>query len=313
MRYSILIIDEMHPSLFPMLEGLNIHADYLPKISRQEILPIIANYDGLFVRSKTKIDAEFLANASKLKFIGRAGSGMDLIDLDVVKKRNIYVFNAPEGNRDAVAEQTLGLLLALLRKIPQGDRQIRANQWLREANRGTEIRGKTIAIIGFGNIGNTLARLLSGFDCRVLVYDKYEKGFSNDYLTEASMEEVFAEADIVTYHIPLTEETRNLVNTEYLSHFHKNIILLNTARGEIINLEDLQTALESGKVLGAGLDVLENEKIDALTPIQQKTFDYLIQSDKVVLSPHVAGWTHESYVRINEVLIEKLQAFLIKS
>jgi D-3-phosphoglycerate dehydrogenase / 2-oxoglutarate reductase len=312
MRYSILIIDEMHSSLFPMLEGLNIQFDYLPKITRPEILSVIANYDGLFVRSKTKIDEEFLAHAPKLKFIGRAGSGMDLMDLHIVKQRKIEVFNAPEGNRDAVAEQTLGLLLALLRKIPQGDRQIRANQWLREANRGTEIRGKTIGIIGYGNIGHTLARLLSGFDCRVLVYDRYEKNFGNDYLTEATMEEIFAEVDIISYHIPLTEKTRNLVNAEYLQKFRKNIILLNTARGEIVNLEDLQAALESGKVLGAGLDVLENEKIDALTPLQQVSFDYLIQSDKVVLSPHVAGWTHESYIRINEVLVEKLSAVLLK-
>ncbi|MCU0445397.1 MAG: NAD(P)-binding domain-containing protein [Microscillaceae bacterium] len=303
----------MHPSLFAMLEELHIRADYLPKLTRAEILPILGNYEGVFVRSKTKIDAEFLANAPKLRFIGRAGSGMDLIDLDITKKRNIYVFNAPEGNRDAVAEQTLGLLLALLRNIPQGDRQIRAKQWLREANRGTEIRGKTLAIIGYGNIGQTLARLLSGFACKVLVYDKYDNGFATQYAQEATMEQIFAEADIVTLHIPLTEETRNMVNAEYLQRFSKNIILLNTARGEIVSLPDLQAALESGKVLGAGLDVLENEKIDALTPTQQATFDYLIQSDRVILSPHVAGWTYESYIRINEVLVDKLQDFLVQN
>jgi D-3-phosphoglycerate dehydrogenase len=307
MNYKVLIIDDMHSSIIPMLESLGYVPDYQPKLKREEVLKIIGNYEGLLVRTKIFIDKEILDQAQKLKFIGRAGSGLDNIDLKEVKSRNIKVINAPEGNRDAVAEHTLGLLLALLRHIPQADTQIRDFVWEREANRGIEIKGKTISIIGYGNIGRALAQRLSGFECKVLAYD-IALNYGNQYAQEATMEEIFAETDILTLHIPLTSHTREMVNQEYIHKFKKNIILINTSRGEIVQTNDLIQSLEEGKVRGACLDVLENEKLNTFTPAQIASFEKLTQSNQVILSPHVAGWTFESYVRINEVLIEKLKA-----
>jgi D-3-phosphoglycerate dehydrogenase / 2-oxoglutarate reductase len=307
---KILIADEMHLSLMPMLESIGLQPDYQPLIKREGVLEIIKNYEGLIIRSKTKVNKEFLAHASNLKFIGRAGAGLDLIDIDETQRLGIEIFAANEGNRVAVAEHVIGMILCLLNKIHIADKEVRQGVWHREENRGYELMDKTVGIIGYGNNGKATAERLKGFGCKILAYDKLKTGFSDEFVEESTMQDIFNEVDILSLHIPLTDETFRMVNTEYINQFDKNIYLINAARGEIVVLDDLAQALESGKIKGACLDVLENEKLDKLNPEQKITFDKLAQSERVILTPHIAGWTHESYVRINEVLIEKIKDYL---
>lgn len=305
-RPTILIADEMHPSLFPMLNEVGVSYTYLPRITRPELMRQLPDFDGLFIRSKTAIDEELILAAPRLRFIGRAGAGLDLIDLEAAKRRNIRVFHAGEGNRDAVAEHTIGLLLALLANLAKADREVRRGVWDREGNRGYELGSLTVGLIGYGNNGRATARRLSGFGCRVLAYDKYRTGYGDEFAGEATMDALFEEADVISLHIPLADETRRMVDTAWIGQMRKPFYLLNIARGEIVSLAALVQGLQSGKIRGAGLDVLENEKLNSLTPEQQAAFDYLRTSDRVVLTPHVAGWTHESYTRINEVLVRQL-------
>jgi D-3-phosphoglycerate dehydrogenase len=302
---NILIADEMHPSLMPMLEEKGFQHEYMPAIQRKEILEKISSFDGLIIRSKTTIDEEFLNHASSLKFIGRAGAGMDLIDVAAAEKRNIQLFNAPEGNRDAVAEHAVGMLLCLFNKILIGNYEVRNKVWKREANRGTELGNKTVGIIGYGNTGKAFAKRLKGFGCQVLAYDKYLTDYSDENASQATMQKIFNQCDVLSLHIPLTEETHHLVSTDFMRQFKKDIYLINTSRGEILPFSTLAEGLQSGKMKGVCLDVLENEKLQTLTPAQLQHFDFLSKSDRVIFSPHVAGWTHESYIRINEVLVEK--------
>ena len=307
---SILIADEMHPSLFAMLTEAGFTYDYQPAISRPQLLTQLAPFDGLMIRSKTTVDEELLNQASNLRFIGRAGAGLDLIDLDATQKRGIQVFHAGTGNRDAVAEHSVGMLLALLANIVKADREVRQGVWDREGNRGYELGSLTVGIIGYGNNGKATARRLSGFGCRVIAYDKYLTNYGDTYATEASMTQIMADADVVSLHIPLTGDTRLLINDAFIGQMQKPFYLINIARGEITSLAALVRGLQNGKVRGACLDVLENEKLSKLTPDQQAAFDYLRQSDRVVLTPHIAGWTHESYVRINQVLVQQLAALV---
>ena len=309
---KILICDETHPSIFPMLDEIGFTYDYLPKITRPEILEIITQYEGLIIRSKTFIDAQFLDKATNLQFIGRAGAGLDLIDLQGVTKKNIKVFAANEGNRDALAEHCMGMILTLFNKINIADTQVRKGIWLREANRGEELKGKTIGLIGYGNMGKAFAQRLSGFGVKVWAYDKLSKNYSDKYAKEASMKQIFEEADVLSLHIPLTEATRNLVNQDFINRFKKPFFLINSSRGEVAELEAIVAALQSGKLKGACLDVLENEKLDRLTSAQQPIYEALFQLENVILTPHIAGWTHESYVKINEVLVEKILEFDLK-
>jgi D-3-phosphoglycerate dehydrogenase len=308
MSISVLIIDKMHSSINTLLEEAGIIPDYRPKATRAEVLEILPQYEGLIVRSKLQLDKEMIDRATQLKFIARAGSGLDIIDVEYAESKHIQVFNAPEGNRDAVAEHTIGLILSILHRIPKSNQEVKNFIWQREANRGSELKNKTIAVIGYGNVGQELVKRLQSFSCKVLVYDKYKSGFAhlNELTKEADMEEIFEKSDLVTFHIPLTDETQHMVNLEYLQKFKKPIILLNTARGELINLQDLCIALEKGLVIGAGLDVIENEKLETLTPTQKETLTFLAAQENVILTPHIAGWTHESYVRINEVLVKKI-------
>lgn len=309
-RGLVLIADEMHLSIMPMLEKIGYVPDYKPSIKRQEIIDIIGNYEGLIIRSKTFVDEELLQNAHQLKFIGRAGAGLDLIDNEVVTKKNIQLFAANEGNRVAVAEHIIGMLLCLMNKILIADSQVRKGVWLREENRGYELMGKTVGIIGYGNNGAETAKRLKAFGCKVLAYDKFKTNFSDEYVTESSMEQIFEESDIVSLHIPLTDESSKMANAEYLNKFKKSIYLLNASRGEIVVLQDVVDALENGKIRGACLDVLENEKLQKLSPEQQAVFEKLTLSDRVILTPHIAGWTFESYIKINEVLVEKISQML---
>lgn len=303
----------MHPSIIPLLENEGFRVDYRPEISRPEIEVIIHQYHGLIIRSKTTMDRPLLEKASQLRFIGRAGAGLDKIDVDYLEGRNIPLYNAPEGNRDAVAEHAIGMLLALFNHIPRADRQVREKIWNREQNRGEELSGKTVGIFGYGHMGQTFAKKLRGFDVKVLAYDKYKSGFGSEFVEESSFERVQEESDILSVHVPLTSETRNFFTLDVINAFKKPFYLINTARGEVISFETLNEALESGKLKGALLDVLEKEKLDKLEPSQEKAFQRLAQKTNVLFSPHVAGWTFQSYEKINKVLVGKLLAGLRKN
>lgn len=308
MSRKCLVVDPMHESLLPMLQSLGWQVDYHPTITRNEIRQKHTGYQGLIIRSKTLVDRDLLGDHPTLRFVGRAGAGLDNLDLEYLAGKNIHVLHAAEGNRDAVGEFTVGILLTLLRNIPRAHQEVVNGVWLRESNRGGEITGKTISIIGFGNMGQAFAGKLRGFGCKILVYDKYKHGFTNEFWQEADMDKVFAETDILSLHIPLTDETRNMVNTHYLSQFKKKIIVINTARGEIIPLSDLAESFSMGFVRGAALDVLENEKLTTLTAGQREGFRNLITGGNVIFTPHIAGWTFESHVKINVALVEKIKS-----
>lgn len=302
---NILIVDDIHPIFIEQAEALGYTCNYQPTIKLEEALGIIAEYEGLLIRSKFRVDKQVLDTATSLKFIARAGAGMDNIDEVYARQKNVLLLNAPEGNMDAVGEHAVGLLLALMNRFLISDHQIRAGHWKREANRGYELKGKTVGIIGYGFMGQSFARKLQGFGVEVIAYDKYKTGFSDQYAREVSMEEIVKHSDVLSLHIPLTNETRGLVNDEYLFHFKKPIFLLNTARGKVVEVRAVLNAINQGKILGAGLDVLEVEKFPALA--EQEWFEELRKCDKVILTPHVGGWTFDSYRKLSEVLAKKLK------
>lgn len=307
MLKKCLVVDSMHESLFPMLAAEGWEVDYNPSITRNEIKQKHAGYTGLIIRSKTKVDYDLLGDHPTLRFIGRAGAGLDNLDQSYLASKNIQVVHAAEGNRDAVGEFCVGLLLSLLRNIPRAHQEVIKGKWHREKNRGEELMGKTVSIIGFGNMGGAFAKRIQGFGCKILVYDKYKRGFSNTFWREADMQEIFEETDILSLHVPLTDETRRMVNTTYLNSFRKKLILINTSRGEIIPLKDLAEAITTNHVRGAALDVLENEQLETLTPSQNEAFIHLIQTGNVIFSPHIAGWTFESHIKINVALVDKIK------
>lgn len=303
-----LIADEMHDSILPLLQDLGFETTYAPKATREELLELIPGHHVLLIRSKTTVDVEFVDRATELELIGRAGAGLDKIDVAYVENKGIEIVNAPEGNRDALAEHAIGMLLSLLNNINSSDKEVRNFIWDREGNRGIELSDKTVGIIGYGYMGQAFVQRLRAFDCRVLVYDKYKKGFGTKKVEEVTLEKLFDKADILSLHVPLNEETKGWINAEFLSKFRKDIYLLNTARGEILPVIELLKALDSGKVKGAALDVLEKEKFNNLTSEQKANFENLFGRQNVVLSPHVGGWTFASYKRINEVLVGKIAA-----
>jgi len=306
---KILFIDTVHPLVKERLELLGYQCDWLPGKGYGYYRSIIGEYTGIIIRSGITLDKTILSSAQSLKFIARLGSGLENIDVGFASSRGIACLNSPEGNRDAVGEHALGMLLALMNKLMVADREVRQGIWRREENRGTEIKGKTIAIIGYGNMGSAFAQRLRGFECRVIGYDKYKTGYGSELIEEVTMEEVFAEADIVSLHVPLTDETRYLVSEAWLNSFRKQFILINTARGPVVDTEALVKALETGKVTAAAIDVIEYEEtsFEALKAEDLPgPFRYLVRSDKVLLSPHIAGWTHESKIRLAEVLVEKI-------
>ena len=303
-----LIIDPMHESIFQMLRDIGWETDYQPYITRGELKSKHQGCQGLIVRSKTVIDRDLLGLNPTLKFIGRAGAGLDNLDLPYLVEKNIHVIHASEGNRDAVGEHAVGLLLALIRNIVKADHEVKKFVWARESNRGSEIMSKTVGIIGYGNTGKALARRLSGFGCNVLAHDKYKSNFSDAFATEAKLQTIFEEANVLSLHIPLTDETRMLVDINYLKRFKKPIILINTARGEIVSMAAVHQALDEGYLRGAALDVLENEKLDRLTPSQIEAFNFLRERSDVIFTPHIAGWTYESHVKINVALVQKISA-----
>jgi D-3-phosphoglycerate dehydrogenase len=269
-------------------------------------LECISLFHGLVIRSKTPMDRPLLENATNLTFIARAGAGLDNIDLEYMERRGIALHHAPEGNRDAVAEHVIAMLLAFFNQLKKGDQQVRKGIWDREGNRGVELAGKTVGIFGFGNMGMALAKRLSGFGVKILAYDKYKKGFGNQWVEECSFEKIQEEADILSLHVPLTQETKYMFTSSIIEGFHKTFYLVNTARGELIKFDTLNEALQNNKLKGAMLDVLENEKFQALSPAQKLSFQRLTERDNVMFTPHVAGWTFESYEKINQVLVAKI-------
>jgi len=304
LKNNILIVDDVHAIFMEMAEAKGYTCDYRPLIKVDEAMQIIGDYVGLVIRSKFRVDKAVLDAATNLQFIARAGAGMDNIDEAYALEKDITLINAPEGNSDAVGEHAIGLLLSLMNNLNRGDAEIRNGEWKREANRGYELKGKTVGIIGYGHMGSSFARKLSGFQVNVIAYDKYKTGFSDKYAREVSMEEIVKHSDVLSLHIPLTTETNGLVDDEYLFHFKKQIFFLNTSRGKTAKVSAVLNAIREGKILGAGLDVLEVEKFPSLA--EQVWFNELKQSGKVLLSPHVAGWTFDSYRKISEVMAEKL-------
>jgi len=305
---KILITDTMHESIVSMLETIGYQVDYNPTITREQIISGLSEYTGIMVRSKTYIDKEVIDAGSNLKFIARSGAGLDLIDIEHTQKKNIALLNAPEGNRDAVAEHTVAMILNLLNYIRRSDYQVRHKIWDREGNRGHELMHRTVGLIGFGNMGTATAKRLSGFGCRIIVYDKYKSGFGTDQVEEVSLDKLKSEADIISFHVPLTEETRHYLDNSFLDDVKNNFILINTSRGEVASLNTIIQGLSSGKITSAGLDVMEIEKFKKLTAEQDGILDQLFDFDQVIFTPHVAGWTTESYIKINETLVNKIKA-----
>jgi len=304
MKKNILIADDIHPIFIERAEALGYACDYQPSIKLAGAMEIIGNYAGLVIRSKFNVDRAVMDAAANLRFICRAGAGMDNIDEAYAAEKNIKLMNAAEGNMDAVGEHAVGMLLSLMNNFRNSDLEIRAGQWHREENRGYELKGKTVGIIGYGFMGSSFARKLSGFGVNVIAYDKYKTGFSDQYAREVSMEEIVKHSDVLSLHIPLTTETNGLVSDEYLFHFKKPIFFINTSRGKTAKVSAILNAIKQGKILGAGLDVLEVEKFPALA--EQEWFEELKTSGKVLLTPHIAGWTFDSYRKISEVMAEKL-------
>lgn len=306
MNNKILIADDIHPIFIEQAEALGYVCDYQPDIKLDGALEIIANYAGLLIRSKFNVDKQVFDAATSLRFVCRAGAGMDNIDEAYAAEKNITLINASEGNMDAVGEHAIGLLLALMNHFNTGDAEIRNGEWKREANRGFELKGKTVGIIGYGFMGKSFAKKLSGFEVEVIAYDKYKTGFSDRYAREVSMEEIVKHSDVLSVHVPLTKETNGMINDELLFHFKKPIFFINTSRGKVAKVRAVLNAIKEGKILGAGLDVLETEKFPALA--QEEWFNDLKASGKVILTPHVAGWTFDSYRKISEVMAGKLAA-----
>ena len=306
----ILHADSNHPTLLKQLEAAGHHNIEAYDQSEQEILENQHLYDGIVIRSRFHIGKDFLNAAPNLKFIARVGAGLESIDVEYAEKRGVKLFSAPEGNRNAVGEHALGMLLSLFNKLNQADRQVREGLWYREANRGVELEGKTVGIIGYGNMGKSFAKKLQGFDVKVLCFDILE-GVGDELADQVSLEEFRRDCDVVSLHTPWTPETNRMVNKDFIAAFAKSFWLLNTARGKSVVTEDLVSALNSGKILGAGFDVLEYEKgsfenlfsKDAEMP---KALQELLVMPNVLLSPHVAGWTVESHRKLADTIAQKI-------
>lgn len=306
---KVLLTDSNHEILHNSLLTAGIHCDLFWDKSVEELKALLPLYDGLVIRSKFKLDKETLSPLTKLKCIGRVGAGMENIDVAFAESKGIRCLCVPEGNRDAVGEHALGMLLMLLNHLKKADAEVRQGIWLRAENRGTEISGKTIGIIGFGQMGTAFAEKLKGFGCNILAHDKYKSNFGNDSVREASLDDIYQQADIVSLHLPLTEETNYYASAEFFCRFKKPIYFINTARGKCTDTAALVNALQDKKVLGACLDVLEYESIsfEALdTKSLPAPMQYLLQANNVVLSPHIAGWTHESNYKMSKLIAEKM-------
>ena len=310
---KVLLLDTNHKRIIDGLQSLGLICDEDYTSSKEKIEENIHIYDGIVIRSRFKIDKIFIDKAINLKFIARVGAGLESIDEDYANKKNIQLIAAPEGNRNAVGEHALGMILALYNKIKKADNEIRNGKWLREDNRGVELEGKTIGIIGYGNMGKSFAKKLKGFDCEVICYD-IKENVGDENARQVSLEELFERTDVLSLHTPQTELTKKMVNNTFINKFKKHFYIINTARGSAIVTKNLVEALKSNKILGACLDVLEYEKSSFENFFTDKNlpeaFQYLINSDKVLMSPHVAGWTVESKFKLADTIVKKVSIFL---
>ncbi len=307
----ILIADNVHPIVNERLRNLGFECTERLNISYNQLLDEITDCKGIIIRSSFNLKKDFFDAARELVFVGRIGSGLEIIDVEYAATLGIHCINSPEGNRDAVGEHALGLLLALMNNICKADKEIREGKWLREQNRGFEIMGSTIGIIGYGNTGSAFAQRLAGFEADVIAYDKYKSGFGNQYVEETTLEDIFKRTDILSMHVPLTKETHYMVNENFLEKFRKSIYFINTSRGYVVDTAGLVNAMKNNKVKGAALDVLEYESasFETLNPGKRPApLRYLVESNKVVLSPHVAGVTFESQYKLADVLCQKIES-----
>lgn len=308
---KVIHLDTNHPLLWEGLEKLGFQNEADFQSGKEELGHRIHEYDGIIIRSRISLDKAFLERATRLKFIGRVGAGLENIDIEYAQERDIFLAAAPEGNRNAVGEHTLGMILSLFNKLNKAHREVQNGIWDREGNRGEELDGKTVGIVGYGNMGKAFARKLAGFDTEVICYDILG-GVGDQYARQVGIMELQQRTDVLSLHVPQTPLTVNMVNTEYINQFHKPFWLLNTARGKCVKTDDLVIALKSGKILGAGLDVLEYEKASFESLFSKgelpEAFQYLIKAENVLLSPHVAGWSKESKVKLAQTILDKISS-----